>query len=214
MAVTVVSCINKASRAPVLALDLPFLAYGVGNSSTSRLVRALSRRHCIILPRYCDGIVVVRDEADRSNSQLVEETESRRCALKNTFAAASCHRVFVFIVLASLLCVCSRCADNSKSKKERRSSPCIVLTRRQCKLKAKRTRCLCIVPFGEDRHSLRTRSESSSNLSFFILILSQSVMQVSFPGKFLRRTWDEPWNALSNKETSPGFPIKEQQDCD
>jgi hypothetical protein len=99
MVVTVISCINKASRAPALALDPPFLAYGVGNSSTSRLVRALSRCHCISLPRYCNGIVVVRDEADRSNNQLVEETESRRYALKNTFAAASCHRVFVLLFL-------------------------------------------------------------------------------------------------------------------
>ena len=68
MVVTVISCINKASRAPALALDPPFLAYGVGNSSTSRLVRALSRRHCISLPRYCNDIVVVCDEADKSNS--------------------------------------------------------------------------------------------------------------------------------------------------
>ena len=98
---------------------------------------------------------------------------------------------FHFIVLASLLCICLRCAENNKSKRERRSGLCIVLTRRQCKLKAKRTRCLRIVPFGEDRHSLRTRPESSSNLSFFTSIVSQSVMQVSIPGKFLRRTWDE-----------------------
>jgi hypothetical protein len=68
MAVTVVSHINKASRAFALALDLPFLAYGVGNSSTSRLIRALSRRHCISVPRYRNDILVVCDEADRSNS--------------------------------------------------------------------------------------------------------------------------------------------------
>jgi hypothetical protein len=68
MAVTVVSHINKASRAFALALDLPFLAYGIGDSSTSRLIWALSRRHCISLRRYCNDIVVVCDEADESNS--------------------------------------------------------------------------------------------------------------------------------------------------